>query len=575
MPKRFVVAAAVVTASLVGLLGVPTSGQHPPTLSDDLLTHPGRPHGHRVIVQADDVTLSTLRGRGLGLLRRRIAGGVALEVTDEQLDDLMRNPGIAHISGDLPVHADMAITNQITGANAVWQGTSGLLSYTPGYTGTGITVAVVDSGIAPHTALSGRVVAHVNFVSTEPGDTSDDYGHGTHVAGIIAGSTTAASKVTPAYAGGTAPGARLVDVRVLGSDGSGLTSDVIAGIDWVVANRTKYGIRVVNLSLGHPVTEPSATDPLCQAVARAVNAGLVVVVAAGNYGMTSTGAPVLGGITSPGDSPFALTVGATDTHATLDRSDDTVAPYSSRGPAKYEVVVKPDVVAPGTRIVSLEAAHSYLSTTYPQWHIAGSGTNAYFRLSGTSMSTPVVTGGVALLLNAYPSLTPAQIKIAMQMGARFMPSAGLQGGGAGEVDFTRSMSVAKQGLVTNLLSTVTSTLGLSSGAAYFDDGSMADRLYGGTGVRLLSVLDLGWLFKSADTTTWGTLNLLGLSNPLANTPAKTLLYGDVAGWTSSQYVVWGNTIQSPSGQYVVWGNNEQTDSTYVVWGNSVAGGGVQ
>jgi serine protease AprX len=566
--KRNVIAFAIL-AGAAALLAPRASGQRPPSVSDDLRGHPARHHGHRIIVQADDLTLNGLRGRGLGVLRRRVAGGVALDVSDEQLAALERNPGVLHISGDLRVTADAALTNRVTGASTVWQSSGWLLNYTPGYDGSGITVAVIDSGIAAHTALAYRVLAHVNLVSTEPGVGGDPYGHGTHIAGIIAGSTTAASRVTSEYAGGSAPGVKLVDVRVLGRDGSGLTSDVIAGIDWAIENRAKYGIRVLNLSLGHPVTEPSATDPLCQAVARAVSAGLVVVTAAGNYGMTSDGAPVLGGITSPGNSPFAITVGATDMKGTLDPSDDVVAPYSSRGPAKYEMVVKPDVVAPGTYLVSAEASGSYLSEAYPQWHIAGSGTNGYMRLSGTSMATPVVSGGVALMLDAYPGLNPAQVKMALQMGARYIPSAGLQGGGAGEVYFPQSMAVAKQGLLTNLLSTVTSVLGLSSGASFVDDGSMADRLYAGSGVRLLGLLDLTWLFRSADNATLGTLNLLGLSNPLAHTPAKWLLYGDMGGWTNSSVVVWGSTIYSPSGQVVVWGSSDTTDGSVVVWGSSI------
>ena len=152
--------------------------------------------------------------------------------------------------------------------------------------------------------------------------TGDPFGHGTHLAGIIGGNRTAASYVTPAYAGGSAPSVKLIDVRVLGSTGSGRTSDVIAGIDWVIAHKQTYNIRVINLSLGHPVTEPSATDPLCLAVDRAVAAGITVAVSAGNYGLTSAGAPVLGGITSPGNSPSALTVGATR-HARHGRSRRT------------------------------------------------------------------------------------------------------------------------------------------------------------------------------------------------------------------------------------------------------------
>jgi serine protease AprX len=571
--KRSLLALPVALMCILGSWVATPAGQ-PPTISADLAHHAAGAHTHRVIVQADQSALEPVR-RGLhGFLRRELSGAMAIEVTDAQLEALEHNPLYSHISGDLPVVGDMAITNKVTGATSVWQGTSGLLGLlgTPGYTGTGVGVAILDSGIAVHTALDTRVVAHVNLVSDEPGVTGDPFGHGTHIAGIIGGNRTAASYVTAAYAGGSAPSVRLIDVRVLGALGSGRTSDVIAGIDWVIAHRTTYNIRVINLSLGHAVTEPSATDPLCQAVARAVAAGITVSVSAGNYGLTSAGAPVLGGITSPGNSPVALTVGAIDTKGTLDTSDDVVAPYSSKGPARYEIVVKPDVVAPGTGVVSLEAQNSYLSTTYRQWHIAGSAKNAYMRLSGTSMSTAVVSGGAALLLNAHPSMTPAQIKMAIQMGARFMPQAGLIAGGTGSVNFAQSMKIAQTGLLNSLLSTVTSLLGLSSGATYWDRGTLIDRVYDRSGVRLLGILDLSALFGGADSAEPGVLNLLGTSNPIGSTAPNYVVWGNVAGWSGSYYVVWGNTIQSPSGQYVVWGNNEISDSNYVVWGNSTGGG---
>lgn len=573
MKRRSLFALPAVVICLV-LAGSTPSGQRRPSLSSDLAEHPRGPHTHHVIVQAPDAGLTSLK-RGLaGLLRRDLRSAVAIEVNDAQLEALQKNPNFEHISGDLPVVADMAITNKVTGATSVWQGTPGLLGLfsTPGFTGAGVGVAVLDSGIAAHTALDSRVVAHVNLVSDEPGVTGDPFGHGTHLAGIIAGNRTAASTVTPAFAGGTAPSVKLIDVRVLGSRGSGRTSDVIAGIDWVIEQRLVYNIRVINLSLGHPVTEPSATDPLCQAVARAVAAGITVSVSAGNYGLTSTGAPVLGGITSPGNSPLALTVGALDAKGTIDTSDDEVAPYSSRGPARYETVVKPDVVAPGTRTVSLEAQNSFLSTTYRQWHIAGSGKNAYMRLSGSSMSTAVVSGGVALLLSAQPSLSPAQVKMAIQMGARFMPEAGLIAAGAGSVNFAQSLRVANNGLLSTLTSTLTSVLGASSGAYFHDTGTLIDRIYDRTGIRLLGILDLGPLFRDADDAEAGVLHLLGSSNPIGSAGANYVVWGNVADWSTSYYVVWGNSIQSPSGQYVVWGNNELSDPNYVVWGNSVNGG---
>ncbi len=416
-------------------------------------------------------------------------------------------------------------------------------------------------------------MAHVNLVSTEPAVAGDPFGHGTHLAGLVGGNTTAASIVTTSYSGGSAPAVSLIDVRVLGSDGVGLTSDVIAGIDWAIANRARYNIRVINLSLGHPVTEPSTTDPLCQAVARAVGVGIVVVTSAGNYGTSASGAPVLGSITSPGNSPLAITVGAIDTFDTVGATDDRVAPYSSRGPTAYELAVKPDVVAPGTKLVSLEVPGAYLSRSFPQWHIAGSNKNAYMRLSGTSMAAAVVSGGVALLLNAQPAMSPAQVKVALQMGARYMADGGLVGGGAGSVNFAQSLRVSQTGLVPTVLSTVSSLLGVSSGAAFRDRGTLIDRAYDRTGLHLLRLLDLRPLLDSAEDGEWGVLNLLGLSNPLAALPANRLVWGQVADWSSSYYVIWGSAIQSPSGQYVIWGSSDYSDPNYVIWGSAWTGDG--
>jgi serine protease AprX len=581
--RRPLVFPALLLCLLTGLPAHPQgqlSTPRPPTLSGDLRGATVKGDRIRVIVQGPGQSAaSTLRGRLRGIVRRELRNAVALEVSRAEFDALSRDSAFAHISADATVSADMAITNQVTGATAVWKGTSALLGLlgTAGQNGDGIGVAVIDSGISPHTALGSRVVARVNKVSWEGPSTGDPYGHGTHVAGIIGGNTTAAKYVTTAYAGGSAPAVRLIDVRVLGSNGMGYTSDVIAGIDWAIDNRELHRIRILNLSLGHPVSESAATDPLCLAVERAAAAGLVVVVSAGNYGQTSTGAPVLGAITSPGNSPYAITVGATDTAGTLTRSDDRVAPYSSRGPTAFDLGVKPDVVAPGTRLVSLEVRGSYLSTTYPSWHIAGSNNNAYFRLSGTSMAAAVVSGGVALLLDANPNMTPAQVKIALQMGATFMPDAGLIGAGAGSVNFPISMKLAQQGLLSSVLGTVTSLLGLSSGATFRDSGALTagggliDRVYDRSGIKLLGLLDLGALFGDPTGGESGVLHLLGTSNPIGWVPANYVVWGGVAGWTNNYYVVWGGTIQSPSGQYVVWGGTD-VDSSYVVWGGSAPDG---
>ncbi len=548
-----------------------THGQRLPSLSDDLVQLRG--DRVRVIVQADPGGLTALGRRHARGLRRQLATATALELTRGEFAALSRDASVGHISKDLPVVADMAVTNLVTGAEAVWQGVSGGLlglGSIPSYKGAGIAVAVIDSGIAPHSAIGNRVVARVNMVSSEPGVSGDPFGHGTHVAGMIGGAGTAATRVTKAYNGGSAPAVSFVDVRVLGRSGMGYTSDVIAGIDWVVANRARYKIRVINLSLGHPVAESYKTDPLCLAVERAVKAGIVVVASAGNYGRTAAGAPVLGGITSPGNSPGALTVGALDTAGTLDRRDDTIAPYSSRGPTAIDLAVKPDVVAPGTRIVSLESAGSYLASTYPSWHVAGSSSNGYLRLSGTSMAAGVVSGGVALLLDAEPGMTPAQVKMVLQMGARFIHSGGLIAGGAGSVDFAQSLKVADNGLVSTLLSTLSRVLGGSSGASFFDRGTLIDRVYDRTGIRLLGLLDLGALLGGADTAEPGVLNLLGQQNPLGSAAPNYLVWGSVAGYTSSYYLVWGSSIQDPEGEYLVWGSSAQDDGDYLVWGSNAA-----
>ena len=342
-------------------------------------------------------------------------------VNAAQLKALSEDPAVEKLSGDVAVHSNMAVTNEAIGAALLQQGIGARGSLT----GRGVGIAVVDSGIAALPAIRERIAATVDFTE-RGGDGVDEYGHGTHVAGILA-AAAGGPAVTERYAG-VAPGAHLINLKVLAADGSGQVSDVIRAVDWAVANHEKYGIRIINLSLGHPVFEPAADDPLCEAVERAVAAGIVVVAAAGNLGKTPDGTPVIGGIESPGNSPFAITVGALNTKQTPQRSDDVVATYSSRGPAVFDFTLKPDLVAPGNRIVSLEAPGSYLATTYPDHHVAGGGNAAYFQLSGTSMSAAVVSGAAALLLEANPRMDPLHVKVALQLGATFMPDAGLISG---------------------------------------------------------------------------------------------------------------------------------------------------
>ena len=564
------VVAIFVLSGALGLRGAPSP--HRALLSADLLQHLERKSTARarVIVHGDAATIDALAARYHLDVLRRLEHGAVLAANSAELDALGADGAVDHLSGDVPVTTSMSISAQSTAADQVRAGAPGLLGIgaIPGVTGQGVTVAVIDSGISAHQALAQRVLANVSFVTGDP-SVADAYGHGTHVAGIITGNGSAASRVTSLYTGGIAPGASLVNVRVLGADGTGLTSDAVAGIEWAIANRTKYNIRVINISFGHPVMEPSATDPLCEAVAEAVQAGIVVVAAAGNSGKTEDGRTVLGGITSPGNSPLALTVGALNTFGTVSRGDDAVTSYSSRGPTRFELLVKPDVAAPGNKIVSLQANGSFLSTFYPSLHVAGNATNAYMRLSGTSMAAPMVSGGVALLLQGTPKLTPAQVKLAIQNGATYVSSGGLMGAGAGSVNFWASCKLAQTGLVASLLNTVVGGLGVtSSGASFWDNGTLSSRLYGGVGIRLLSALEAPLVWLNPSLLRAGDLNLLGLLNPLASVHPKWLQYGVIGGWTDSDAILWGDTIYDPQGQAILWGDTS-TEGDAILWGDSV------
>jgi serine protease AprX len=530
----------------------------------------------RVIVHGDPARVRAAATRlGLRVLRE-LEDEAVVEATGAQIEALAADPSVEHLSGDVPVRSMMAVSNKSTAADQTRAGTSGLLGLLggiPGVNGKGIGIALVDSGVSSHKALGSRVVAKVSFV-TGDSNTADEFGHGTHIAGIITGDASAANYVTKGYAGGVAPGAHLVSVRVLREDGTGLTSDVIAGINWVIANRARYNIRVINLSLGHSVMEPAATDPLCEAVERAVKAGIVVVASAGNRGKTDDGRTILGGITSPGNSPYAITVGALNTWNTTARDDDSVTTYSSRGPTRFDLAVKPDVVAPGNKVVSLEAYGSYLARTYPAAHVAGSGTNGYMRLSGTSMATGVVSGGVALLLQGKSGLTPQQVKLLMQTGSSYLVNDGLIAGGAGSVNLWSSRRASVNGL-DDLLSSLPLIGGLFSpptGVAYWDAGTMTQRMYQGSGLRLLGLFDLVGALLNPSSLEWDTLHLVGDNNPLGQTGAKYIIWGDVAYWTDSNYIIWGDTVQSPEGNYIIWGDTQMTEGYYIIWGDSVTEG---
>src|ERR1700733_9262206 len=315
---------------------------------------------------------------------------------------------VAYISLDRQLGASLDYSAAAVGAPSAW-------SY--GLEGDGIGVAVIDSGVYHHPDLNAanssrsRVVYRQSFVG---GALNDDFGHGTHVAGIVAGNGSSSDqKGAFRTFKGIAPNANIIDLRVLDQNGASSDSVVIAAIEKAVQLKNQYNIRVINLSLGRPIFESCSRDPLCQAVESAWKSGIVVVVAAGNAGRNGYAT-----ILSPGSAPHAITVGAMKTEATMSTSDDRIASYSSRGPTNIDMIAKPDVVAPGNLVDSLLAPGSTLVKEYPGNILPASsyttarvsGAPLYFTLSGTSMATPVVSGAVALMIQKDPSLTPDTVK---------------------------------------------------------------------------------------------------------------------------------------------------------------------
>ena len=376
-------------------------------------------------------------GRGLS-----IVGGASALLTGAEILELANDPDVAFVSLDEVVTATFDPLDGAArasspgtlevGAPAVWRQL--------GVTGKGVGVAILDSGIAPHPDLAGRIVAAVDFTSGATGGAlvppADPGGHGTHVAGLVAGDGTASGG---AYAG-VAPGANLIDVRVIGASGSTNVSTLIAGMQWVLAHRADYNIRVVNLSAGGPATTSYRDDPLAAAAEVLVFAGISVVVSAGNEG------PHERTITTPGTDPYVITVGGIDDSGTATTADDALVSWSSRGVTPIDGLAKPDVVAPGRKVVSLRSPGSTLDQELPDRLVAGLDplVPAYFRLSGTSMAAPMVTGVVALMLEGSPTLTPAQVKARLKGTATALPFGSPETTGSGMVSAVAAVAASDQ-----------------------------------------------------------------------------------------------------------------------------------
>lgn len=540
----------------------------------------------RTVPGATDGLEARLRASGQRVkVKHELIPAVSAAVSNQQLLSLARDASVESISADARV-SGMQVPDTLAHGEPLSRLLATLgLDNSPG--GDKVGVAVIDSGLEPSADFAtGTTVAFYDFLFAPTRATSHDvYGHGTHVAGLITSlgvfSTLPVErykpdgrieKVTDSLYRGVATKARLVSYKVLDSDGVGYTSSVIAAIEHAVANRTALGIDIINLSLGHPILEPAATDPLVLAVEAACRAGIVVVVSAGNHGRSLvTNEPGYGGITSPGNAPSAITVGALDTLNTVGRSDDTVAPYSSRGPTWYDALAKPDVVAPGHRLASDSALQSTLYALYPSRRVTVNPRypERLFSLSGTSMAAAVTTGVVARIIEANMRaqraskelgppvpLSPNTIKAILQYTAIPLPDVDELTQGAGSLNAAGALELARaidprQPVGKPWLSLPLTPMTNVGGTelAWSQRIVWGDTTIGGDG--LFSIRLPAW----GQEVVWGNRIVWGDAARPVVADAQNIVWGNNIVWSNN--VVWGNNI--------VWGNN-------VVWGNSIVWG---
>src|ERR1051325_555089 len=517
------------------------------------------------------------KNRRLGLLN-----GEVLELPNGLLARLAANPSVFRVHYDRPIATHNYRTSVTVGARTVHD--------TLGYTGAGIGVAVIDSGMtAWHDDLTNRsttlypygnqrVAKFVDFVNGRllP---YDDNGHGSHVAGIIGGNGYDSNGEKR----GIAPDASLVSLKVLDANGQGTISHIIAALDWVASNYKAYNIRVVNLSVGAAIHESYWTDPLTVAAKRVTDLGITVVAAAGNMGKNAQDQLQWGGITAPGNAPWVLTVGASSTMGTLTRNDDTMAGYSSSGPSFVDFESKPDPAAPGTGTVSLATPGSTFYATKAAYLLDGKvklGYKPYLALSGTSMAAPVVSGSIALMLPANPTLTPNLIKAILQYTAQQYPgySALRQGAGflntLGAVRLAQYYATKKAGdrmPVQKVWSKqiIWGSHRLSGG--YVNPATNA----WATGVVWGAARTLG---DTGDNVVWGTLCLDCDNIVWGTTDGDNVVWGTAAdgdnmvwGTLDADNVVWGTDCGGADCDNVVWGT---ADADNIVWGTVADGDNV-
>jgi serine protease AprX len=363
-----------------------------------------------------------------------VVDAVVADVTQDQLDELNSDPDVSVVpnvqvdvtgAAQAAPHAPSAVFPDTTGATALaedhdrFDGKVNRL-------GKGVTVAVLDTGITQLPDFKDRLVAGVDF-SGEGDPFKDSFGHGTFVSGLIAGNGASSSR---AYVG-EAPGASLASIKVAGVSGSTDLATVIKGIQWAIDNKNALDIGVLNISMGTPPFPSSVINPLDLAVEAAWKSGIVVVTSAGNTG------PINGTITSPGDDPLVITVGALDDNGTADAADDTMTDFSAVGPTAVDGWFKPDLVTAGRSVVSLRAPGSTIDKANPAARIG----KTNFVGSGTSFSAAITSGAAAILRQLEPKATPDKIKGRLLAGASPGPVGSPFVDGFGSLNILKSSTI--------------------------------------------------------------------------------------------------------------------------------------
>jgi serine protease AprX len=482
-------------------------------------------------------------------LRSRLDGirAVTLHLSASKLAELANDPNVAYISPDRPVRLASYNQPQNEDYDSAVEGDVAASQFA--LDGTGIGVALIDSGISDHSDLhnsrgSSRVVYSQSFVRGDS-STADKFGHGTHVAGLIGGngSSSGYGSGYPQTYSGMAPNVNFINLRVLDQSGVGTDSQVIAAIQQAIALKTKYNIRVINMSLGRPTFESYTLDPVCQAVEAAWKAGIVVVVAAGNDGRNNVmGTDGYGTIGVPANDPTVITVGATRTMHTETRVDDVIASYSSKGPTLVDHLVKPDLVAPGNHQVSLRVAGSTLDQLYPQLDVSSSrGGSKYFQLSGTSMSTPLVSGAAALMLQKNSSLTPDQVKARLMKTAWKNFSQYSQSGDGWGDNYNDEYDIFTYGAGYLDVDAALNNTDVASGMA-LSPTAVFNSKTGVVTIKNTSATGFG-----GTSVVWGSTSVVWGNSVVWG--ANTIVSNSVV-WGSAS-VVWGSTYLS--GCSVVWG----------------------